>query len=950
MPNRAFGSKLFGLAVIVALAFLLSSCTAVDSSTTVSSLSARKAGSKFATLTLGGTTLPGATTNTSYSYRLQAEGGAPPFRWTLAGGELPTGLLLDRVGNISGTPTKSGTFDFAATVTDGESPVAIATANFVVVVAGSSSQLAISTSSLPNGTSGTTYSARLQATGGTTPYTWSLVTGQLPVGLSLAADSGAITGTPTQAGSFSFTARVSDGGTVAPQKSFTISIASSEPVAAVSIATGSLPSGTSGTAYSASLQATGGQAPYGWSLASGALPAGVSLNPSTGVLSGTPSESGQSSFVAKVTDSNAASAQKSFSISIAAANTSPVAITTTDLADGVVDQSYAETLSASGGTQPYRWSLVSGALPAGVTLSSSGTLSGSPNASGSYTVGVKVTDAATIAQSTTKAFSLYVASAPSTGSGQPITKCGVLNTAGMTYVLQNDVSSAGTCFSIQASGITLDLNGKTVTYATSDSSTKRFGVLGIECYDPAATGNPCGAPFENFTLKNGKIVQGAAGAPFSDAIRFGSGSAKGLQINDVDITISGDSARALYTRYAKGGANIFRNTIHSNVRTIQSRHQLDGVAIKMEGDNTSGIAPVLVHDNTILGSAQGGIILSAPYSKIYNNNISLNSYYTNDFCVYAWSPNLEVYNNTCDNTQGTSMGRGIHIASGGARIHDNVIKVRELARNAEYNGCVVGGAYGIQFEGATTNNEVYRNSVTAIASECEAATLRVSNMPNTVSNVVRDNEFTAIRVGTSTKAAVGFSSAKALGGITIQRNVFTTDGWALYIPWDGASDVKWIDNQFAIGTNPDPTGWHLFKFQNASSSTALMMQDPNFTSGASWCSKGVTIGFNGWGGAEEYLLAWSTTIKVVNGSGAVVPGAAVSITDAKGSAVFSGTTDANGNVTVPLVQERRYNTTTSSVVMDQRTPHRVNVSAGGYTSTAVSVTADSKKSVSVTVR
>jgi hypothetical protein len=58
--------------------------------------------------------LPGATTDTSYSYRLQAEGGAPPFRWTLAGGVLPAGLLLDRVGNISGTPTKNGTFEFAA--------------------------------------------------------------------------------------------------------------------------------------------------------------------------------------------------------------------------------------------------------------------------------------------------------------------------------------------------------------------------------------------------------------------------------------------------------------------------------------------------------------------------------------------------------------------------------------------------------------------------------------------------------------------------------------------------------------------------------------------------------------------------------------------------------------------------------------------------------------------
>lgn len=98
------------------------------------------------------------------------------------------------------------------------------------------------------------------------------------------------------------------------------------------------------------------------------------------------------------------------------------------------------------------------------------------------------------------------------------------------------------------------------------------------------------------------------------------------------------------------------------------------------------------------------------------------------------------------------------------------------------------------------------------------------------------------------------------------------------------------------------------------------------------------------------MLSWSTTIKVVNGSGSAVPGASVSITDAKGSAVFTGTTDSSGNVTVPLVQERRYNTTASSVVMEQRTPHRVNVSAGGYTSTAVSVTADSKKTVSVTVR
>ncbi len=179
----------------------------------------------------------------------------------------------------------------------------------------------ITTSSpLPSGTSGSAYSTTLAASSGTTPYTWSLASGSLPVGLSLSG-GGAISGTPTASGTSSFTVRVTGGNGLSSTKAFSLTINAAPP--APTITTSSpLPSGTSGSAYSTTLAASGGTTPYSWALASGSLPVGLSLS-GGGVISGTPTTSGTSSFTVRVTGGNSLSSTKEFSLTINPHTVSP---------------------------------------------------------------------------------------------------------------------------------------------------------------------------------------------------------------------------------------------------------------------------------------------------------------------------------------------------------------------------------------------------------------------------------------------------------------------------------------------------------------------------------------------------------------------------------------------------------------------------------------------------
>jgi hypothetical protein len=180
----------------------------------------------------------------------------------------------------------------------------------------------------------------------------------------------------------------------------------------LTIPTTSLPSGAVGTAYSASVAAAGGLTPYTWSVTAGSLPAGLSLNSSSGVISGTPTDAGAPSFTVQVTDgqSPADVATAAFSITVAPPPVpNPVTITTSSLPSARRNKNYSRTLTATGGTTPYQWSVASGALPPGLTLNAgTGVIGGRATTLGQYAFTVQVRDSQSTPATATKGLAITV--------------------------------------------------------------------------------------------------------------------------------------------------------------------------------------------------------------------------------------------------------------------------------------------------------------------------------------------------------------------------------------------------------------------------------------------------------------------------------------------------------------------------------------------------------------
>lgn len=273
------------------------------------------------------TTLPGVLNGATYNQQIIANGGVAPLIFTVSSGSLPPGLNLNTNGFITGrTTSDGGTYDFTVLVTDQGSPPLTASKPFSLVVTPAPT-LSIASTSLINAAQGSPYNAALGANGGVPPLTWSITSGSLPPGLTLAASTGQISGTPTTQGTFSFTVKVVDSSLLPPNnqpqtatQSLSITVG---PPSTLAIATTSLPQAESANLYSQKIVVTGGVAPFNWTLTKGILPTGMSLNASTGVISGVATAVSSNTFTIQVTDSEnpPATASATFTISIIASTT-----------------------------------------------------------------------------------------------------------------------------------------------------------------------------------------------------------------------------------------------------------------------------------------------------------------------------------------------------------------------------------------------------------------------------------------------------------------------------------------------------------------------------------------------------------------------------------------------------------------------------------------------------
>jgi len=312
---------------------------------------------------------------------------------------------------------------------------------------------------------------------------------------------------------------------------------------------------------------TGGTPPYTFSVSSGTLPPGLTLNTSTGAISGTPTAPG--TFTIKVTDANGAMGT-GCSITV---NPGPPVVTCSAINTGTVGMPFnSPALTVTGGTAPYTFSVSSGTLPAGLTLNAStGAITGTPTAPGTFTI--KVTDAngAVGTGCTIVINPSFVCMIPPSGTaigGSPVS-WNKFNTAGSNNVvwIHAHIGTPGgvsttEVTTVQFTGVSFVLNGK--TYALPD---------GLLTFDPAASATPT-TTFDPTYLPNGRWRTTLNPNNLSDEIFFDGNAVS------VDSNISG------------GGQATFNYTTLSSDNSLKFNWQWSAaVYTYWPGNNSALILP-----------------------------------------------------------------------------------------------------------------------------------------------------------------------------------------------------------------------------------------------------------------------------------------------------------------------------------------------------------------------
>ena len=459
-------------------------------------------------------------------------GGTGKSTFSLSGGALPPGLALNAAtGAITGTPTTVGTFTFIITATDSAQASSQRIFTITINPAPIITPLAFadwtanqpgygSATGLEDPDSGASSGAfNVVATGGTGAVTFSVSGGALAGGLGLDPTTGAVTGRPSAAGTFTFTASATDATGASAQLAFTLTI---NP--AITLSPTILPSGRQNQAYTATINATGGTDDLDFEVSSGLLPPGLSLDPDNGAITGTPSVAGTFPFTVTVTDDVDATGQQAYTVLVTAPGAPPQAgsdafsvsagATLTVAAPGVLSND-------GGGAAPLVPVLLSTTAHGTLTLNNDGSLTYVPAAgfTGTDTFSYQDKDAGSVL-SNTVTDSITVAAAP-TAAGDTFTVEGnsTLNVAS-PGVLANDPGGTAPLSAVLVTGtthgiLTLYPDGSLTyvpnsNFSGSDTFTYRAqdadSVLSAPVTDTITITPPPVAASESYTVQSGTTL------------------------------------------------------------------------------------------------------------------------------------------------------------------------------------------------------------------------------------------------------------------------------------------------------------------------------------------------------------------------------------------------------------------------------------------------------------
>jgi hypothetical protein len=334
--------------------------------------------------------VPAGTTGQPYSHTFEGAGGcgpALPYQFRILGGTLPPGLSLATSGHVTGIPTQPGEWLIWVELSDENPPSAdwcrpeTAQREFTFKIF---QGLSIQQQSVGNGYISEPYSVQLTATGGGSQV-WSVNSGNLPAGITL-SPTGALTGTPTTEGDYTFSVKVADGLRV-DTETYTLKVAQRLKVTKAAV-----PGAEVGFPFSFSPQATGGRPGLAWALSGGPLPSGLTFDAGTGQIGGKPTVAGTVSVKLTVTDTLGQTATLDVPIAVAPR----LVLLKKALKAATVGVAYKIRLATQGGVAPRRFTFLGGlpgVLPRGLKLNGrTGELAGKPTKAGTYRIRIQVTD------------------------------------------------------------------------------------------------------------------------------------------------------------------------------------------------------------------------------------------------------------------------------------------------------------------------------------------------------------------------------------------------------------------------------------------------------------------------------------------------------------------------------------------------------------------------------